>query len=219
MPRLRIELEVTIVSALAIGAGGSAGTLADRATVRDSRGLPLIPGSQVKGKIRHSAEMLLASLDQPVQRHFDDDDGAPNLIRELFGSPRHRSPLRFADLRCDVEVEHAAALGLTEVRPSVAISRRRGNAEDERLVLIEAARPQLRFVAGEAIAGVISQPAHAALLWAAARLTTRWGGAKSRGLGWAEVRPRVFLDDAAEPLGDDKLAAALRTLVPAGGDR
>lgn len=219
MPLLRIDLALVAVSALSIGAGGSGGSLADRSLVRDARGLPVIPGSQLKGKTRHAAEALLRGLGEPVQADFDDDDTGPNLIRMIFGSPRHPSPLRFADLSCDLTVNDAGGASLTELRPSVALSRRRGNAEDERLVLIEAARPDLTFSAAGAIEGFLEDPSHVALLWAALRLTTRWGGAKSRGLGWAEVKPTVFWDGGAEPLGEAELAEHLRALPRAGGAR
>ncbi|NTV65441.1 MAG: hypothetical protein HGA65_18165, partial [Oscillochloris sp.] len=79
-------------------------------------------------------------------------------------------------------------------------------------LLRETAREGLRFRADndEAITGKLDTPAHAALLWAALRLSERWGGAKSRGLGWCTVETTVYWDNT--PLSALRLAEELRRL-------
>src|SRR5262245_39989577 len=135
MITVQIRLTVMTTTPLSIGAGGSAGTLADKTIVRDGWGRPIIPGSQVKGKARHTAEAIAAALGIPGQQSFDDDESAMNVIRAIFGSPRWPSPLRFADLigfSGDARLDAPESLRwrrVGELRPSVAISRRRGTAE------------------------------------------------------------------------------------------
>lgn len=210
MPDIRIHLSIVAETAISVGAGGSAGSIADRVIVRDALGRPLIPGSQVKGKARHAAEAVLAGLDLPVPTHFDDD--TDTLIRRVFGSPQHPSCLRFADLVCDVPAAQARQPGLTSLRPSVALNRRRGTAEEERLLLIEAAREGMVFTGERAITGQLATLTEVALLWAALRLIRRWGGAKARGLGWATVEPQVFWKGQA--LSEQELADAFRQIRP-----
>lgn len=207
MPRLEIDLSLTSVSALSVGAGGSAGSLADKSILRDGRGRPIIPGSQLKGKLRHAAERLLA------ERTPDPD----TVIATIFGAGGgERAPLRFRDLVC-VDIEGLEPRHLSQIRPSVSINRRRGTAEDARLFFQEAAREDLVYQASPAIAGDSERLTlgHAALLWGALRLTERWGGGGSRGLGWVRAKATVYWGQAT--LDDDVLKEALRTLLK-GGD-
>lgn len=208
MPDLRIHVTIVAETAVSVGAGGSTGSIADRVIVRDALGRPLIPGSQVKGKVRHAAEAILAGLGLPVPAHFDDE--TDTLIRHVFGSPQHPSPLRFADLVCDLPAAQARQPGLTSLRPSVALNRRRNVAEEERLLLIEAAREGLEFTSEQAITGQLDTLHEVALLWAALRLNRRWGGAKARGLGWATVEPQLFWKGQA--LSEQELTAAFRQI-------
>lgn len=213
MPKLRIDLSLTAETGISVGAGGSSGTIADRNILRDGSNRPIIPGSHVKGKARHAAEALLATLKLPRQHGFDDDESHnDNAIRRIFGSPQAPSPLRFVDLISTVGSGGRGSDDLTYLRPSVAINRRRGVAEDERLLLIEATRERLEFAAAPAISGQLDQLQDLALLWAALRLTQRWGGAKARGLGWATMKIAVFWGEGTTQLSDEELAAALRQI-------
>lgn len=212
MPPIRIELSITLTTALCVGAGGSTGTIADKTITRDALGRPIIPGSQVKGKARWAAEQLLRGLGETIPAPFDADIERKTPIRAIFGSPQHPSPLRFADLIATATVQEARESLLTRLRPSVSIDRRRGTAADERLLMMETVRPGLTFTSERAIIGTLESEVEVALLWAALRLTTRWGGAKSRGLGWATLKPNIFWQDASEPMKDEQLARALRSL-------
>ncbi|MEI8165884.1 MAG: RAMP superfamily CRISPR-associated protein [Chloroflexales bacterium] len=217
MSELRIALTITTLTPLSVGAGSSSGSRADKSVIRDGYGRPIIPGSQLKGKVRHAAEALVQGLGMPSQSHFDDDASPTNCIRQLFGSPQVRSPLRFADLTArlgDLFTPVQNRQMLSQLRPSVAISRRRGTAEDERLLLQETVPQGLVFSADDAISGHLGAdelPA-VALLWAALKFSPRWGGAKSRGLGWASIAPQIFWNGQSQPLRDGVLAEALRQL-------
>lgn len=229
--KLRIALTITSQTAVSVGAGGSAGTIADKTIVCDGWGRPLIPGSQVKGKLRWAAEQLLRGLGQDIPAPSDgtEREELDTLVRRLFGSPQLRSPLRFADLPGVIgDLEQIESLRASpeqhqaQIRPSVAINRQRGTAADKLLIFQEAAPETMRFHAADAVIGTIASLEEAALLWAAARLTTRWGGAKSRGLGWASVAARVWVreekpDAEDHELDDQALRQALRDLVRHGG--
>lgn len=223
---MKVEIALTIAcqTPVSVGAGGSAGTIADKTILRDGWGRPTLPGSQVKGKLRWAAEQLLRGygldIPAPGEGRLREEQDSP--VRVLFGSPEHRSPLRFADLPGVVgELDQIASLRdspeqkESQIRPSVVINRQRGTAADQLLIFQEVAPELLRFHGARAISGSVPDPGHAALLWAAARLTTRWGGAKSRGLGWAALDASVQLDGRA--YGEDELRQALRDLLTRPG--
>jgi CRISPR/Cas system CSM-associated protein Csm3 (group 7 of RAMP superfamily) len=217
MPGVEISLTITMLTPLSIGAGGSSGTLADKSILRDGWGRPIIPGSHVKGKARHAAEALARALGWPVTDPMGEHD-EDCVIQPIFGAPiRWPSPLRFNDL---VLVEplpdgatspgrtDASGLRAEQLRPSVSINRRRGVAEDERLLVQETTAEGIVFANERAIVGVLDKESHLALLMAALRLTTRWGGAKSRGLGWASVEATAKFDGVE--FGGERFADALR---------
>lgn len=224
MPKLEIALALTSLTPLSVGAGGSAGSLADKSIVRDGWGRPIIPGSQLKGKLRHAAERLLGSVGQPVPTDFNDTK-TESAIRTLFGTGGgERARLRFIDLVGLPEGTPAdwhpssssERRSLSQIRPSVSINRRRGTAEDAHLLFQEAALEALVYQASPAICGNDERITlgHAALLWAALTLTERWGGGTSRGLGWVTLAVTVTWDGAK--VEEDALKNALRTVLKEG---
>lgn len=225
MPELRIALTVGPQTPFSVGAGGSAGALADKVCVRDGYGRLIVPGSQVKGKLRHACGAILRSLERRVCRGPRADtmcghDVEPCALCRLFGSPFHPSPLTFADL-----VYHDPIGGLEyneerrrldaqgPLRPGIGVDRRRGTVAENLLFLTEtspavgaaAAAPggdpgdtSGAFTNERAITGRVPDVAHARLLLAGLAALTAWGGSKSRGLGWAWVRATVQVVDVTE---------------------
>ena len=222
-----VELKITLETPLSIGAGGSSGALADKTIVRDGWGRPFIPGSHVKGRARHAAEALARALGLHVaelwQRRGEPVADPACVVRAIFGGPTgwrgassatdrvDIAPLRFRDLHVPgdpPEKEDRLGMRRRGIRPSVAINRRRGIAEDARLLFQEATVEGLTFANPLAIVGTLAEERQLALLVAALRMLDRWGGAKSRGLGWARVevaatwdgRPFVATPEALDPL-------------------
>ena len=96
--KMIIRCCLVVRTGLHIGAGNAFSAIGavDSQVVRDPlTGLPMIPGSSLKGKLR---SLLARSLSKDIQRmpDFDQDDGR---IKRLFGSadPVHRARLQFAD--------------------------------------------------------------------------------------------------------------------------
>lgn len=217
MAAVTISLAIAIETPLSVGAGGSSGTLADTSVLRDGWGRPIIPGSQVKGKARHAAAAIARALGWRVAEVGAPPDPAePCEIQLIFGAPgRLRSPLRFADLAL-VEPDAPPDLGIDagwraragQIRHSVSISRRRGVAEDRRLLMQETVAAPAQFANLLAVAGELEREPQLALLLAGLRLSTRWGGAKSRGLGWGSVTATASW--GGQEFDDERLARALR---------
>lgn len=197
----QIKLTAVVDTALCVGAGGSTGSLADKPIVRRADGRLLIPGSQLKGRLRHECEKLarglgwqifespnprrLAPRNQDEGGHFVQEDGYIGyhcLISRIFGNPALPSRIIVEDLICSLDPSE-----LPEVlRPGVSINRSRHTAEDQRLYYLEtspANAAQLEF-SGDLYLQPGLPPGSKALILAGLRHIYALGGGKSAGLGW-----------------------------------
>lgn len=197
MARNPVSIAVTLIfqTPPSIAAAGAFGSLADRAVERNAQRQFIIPGSQVKGKVRHACEQLGRALEQRVCDAPRAATMCPNPpgsdppcpICRIFGSPALRSALYFSDLVW--EGESMVMEGKTvapALRAMIGLNRRRATVEEGRLYLVETApyfREQ-RFSNATAITGTLDSEAQVKLLLAGLRLILAWGGMKSRGLGW-----------------------------------
>ena len=121
--KILIQCKLEVRTGMHIGASNvfSAIGAVDSQVVRDPHtGLPIVPGSSLKGKLR---TLLARSLAKDVQNMptFDKDDA---LILRLFGcaQPARASRLQFAD--CFVcNAEEMRNVGVTEVKAENGINR------------------------------------------------------------------------------------------------
>ncbi|MEL6461217.1 MAG: RAMP superfamily CRISPR-associated protein [Cyanobacteria bacterium J06621_15] len=212
----RIELTAIIDTALCVGAGGSTGSLADKPIVRNAQGQLLIPGSQLKGRLRHECEKLarglgwtifsaplpktLSPTTAEVETKFQDKYTVPGyrgyhcLVSQIFGDPILPSRILVDDLICSIP-----ATDLEEIlRPSVTINRRRRTSDEKKLFFLETSPPnaQLKFT-GEIYLLPKSPEYSQALILAALQHINALGGSKSAGLGWLtwEVDAKAFKDN------------------------
>lgn len=90
---LTLSLTIAIDTALSIGASGASTVLADKVAVRDAYDRLIIPGSHVKGRLRHACEEIARALGHTVCEaprpdtmcpQFDDTGLEPRIPR--FGS-------------------------------------------------------------------------------------------------------------------------------------
>jgi CRISPR/Cas system CSM-associated protein Csm3 (group 7 of RAMP superfamily) len=199
-------LTATISSALSVGAGGSAGSLADKPIVRNGSGDMIIPGSHLKGRLRHECEKIARSLHWEVSRSPNPRNMVGNynipqqsatsrhcIISCIFGDASLASCVLIDDLICQT---NRADLPTEVIRPGVTINRRRRTAEDQKLYLLETSPPNLYIndqklnindqklkFAGEI--HLINPPQYAtALICAGLKHIHALGGSKSAGLGW-----------------------------------
>jgi CRISPR/Cas system CSM-associated protein Csm3 (group 7 of RAMP superfamily) len=220
------EITAVIDSALCVGAGGSSGSLADKPIVPNSEGNLVIPGSQIKGRLRHECEKIARGLhwtvcyspnpqtmcpqragltenfDRP-EYHVPGYEGKHCLICQIFGNPVLPSRILFDDLICTEDPENLAEV----LRPGVTINRCRRTAEEQKLYFLETspANAQLKFTGHIHLP---SQPNYAgALIIAGMRHIHALGGGKSAGLGWLHWEfPNLLLEQAAEQAAWDFLA-------------
>ena len=201
------SITAVIDSALCIGAGGSSGSLADKSVVRNAAGQLIIPGSHLKGRLRHECEKLARALQLPVSE--SPNPGlmmqTPNcVISAIFGNPVTASRLTIDDLICRTPRESLPSEVTTSrpmiddlicrtsreslppevIRPGVTINRRRGTAEDEKLYFLETSPPNLALKLVGQI-HLIQPPDYAIpLILAGLKHISALGSSKSAGLGW-----------------------------------
>ncbi|MBI4770352.1 MAG: hypothetical protein HY784_08095 [Chloroflexi bacterium] len=213
---------------LHVGSGALADSLADKPLLKNADGLPLVPGSAVRGKARHACEQIFRGLAgdwpgclPPYQFCTDHNRLCP--VCRMFGSETWPGEIRFGDLRLEfvpnlavVEKEKTLArAGRTALRWSVSLNRYRGTAEADLLYNVEthSANPAVAYrgvvrgnLSGETLP---QQRAQAALLVAGLRAVRSLGGGRTRGLGWGQFDLTVRLDG--------EVAAAETLLKEVGG--
>lgn len=219
---LSFDVTLTFQTPLNIGSGAQRGTLADRAMIKDDQGWPYVPASALKGRIRHAAEQVATGLGLRVcdthQKMCRNEEDACAICC-VFGAPWIPGRLRFNRLTLSGPEEMVQALEerqrrvkrppRTTHRYGVALSRRRGVAEDALLYTTELFEPGTPLSFSGALHGPLSH-GDAALVVAGLRLIPAMGRGKSGGLGWmtADVTAR----DGDTVLGDDVLQAALEDM-------
>jgi len=232
MAEFKVDLRIIIDTALAVGGAGSVGTLADKSMLRDGWNRPILPASQVKGRTRHACEAIARGLGIPICQPPKAETTCPHhpgvpvgaggerrcIICQVFGSPGFPSRLQFRDLvHIPVTGDPAAAGDTYEaqepLRPGVGLERRRGTVQEALLFLTETTKPgtQPVFAQAPAILGQLPGPGHALLVLMGLKQVLNWGGAKSRGLGWAQLIYEATWDDKPfaldDPAGKEALAA------------
>jgi CRISPR/Cas system CSM-associated protein Csm3 (group 7 of RAMP superfamily) len=200
MNPLVIDVTLIFETPPSVAAAGATGSIADRFAERNARGQFIIPGSQLKGKLRHACEQFLRSVYQQICESPRAETMCPNasgidpqcLVCDLFGNPAFPSPLRFHDLVADISRLEGNDETTPSLRAMVSLNRRRATAAEGKLFLVETASylPELQFSNSRAITGALRSEAQVKLLLAGLKLIRAWGGMKSRGAGWT-IRAEV----------------------------
>ncbi len=192
----RLLFRTPVGSYTGLGVAG----LVDRIVVRGADGLPVIPGSTVKGRLRFFAERLLSAggappdlrlhaSGAPACKHLDTactacrlfgNSAIPALLRVGAASLEEPwAPLLRTLLLADPNpVVHADA----EIRPGIALSRTRRTALGDHLFLDETVPASLSFAGTLRFGGEI-RAEEMEFLVAAASLVDALGARKAAGRG------------------------------------
>lgn len=136
--KVLIQCDLIVRTGMHIGGSSSFSAIGavDSPVIRDPHtGLPIVPGSSLKGKMR---TLLSRSLCQDIE-HMPDFDNDDERILRLFGSakPVRHSRLQFAD--CFVSNrEEMAKVGVTEVKWENGINRRNSVANPRQIERVTA---------------------------------------------------------------------------------
>lgn len=221
--RTKIDLHFPIVleGPLAIWSGFRRGQI-QRTVMRGAHGLPFIPASTLKGRVRDAAERLAQTLSHQICGAPDPDlmcgNGASCLVCRTFGSPgisalSGHTGLIWRDAKLideQGEIKREEAEALYYARTQVQLSRLRGTAQEQHLFTSETTLENLRF--GGRIRGWLPTvtrtagkfPEELVLLCSALRLLTFVGGGKSRGTGLCSIAlpSELKLNDVPTPIND-----------------
>lgn len=190
---------LTFESPVGIFTGLGVAGLTDRTVVRRGSGLPFVPGSTVKGRLRFFAQRLLAAGGAPEAFRAHDPAGpackersSACTVCRLFGSSSVPGALRVGDAEPEeataellLALRRAAANPVVspdaEIRPMVAISRLRRTALQDHLAFDETVGP-IRF-RGEILLASPLRPHEVGFLRAVGRTVDALGGRKAAGRG------------------------------------
>jgi len=166
-----------------VGSGyGFAGRI-DRALLRGADDLPVVPGSSLKGKLRHAAREIAGALGHEACANGCSPAKTPCIICNIFGSPFLEGKLRVSGARCTPRENPVLGLSpprIWEERNGAGIERKMRVANRGSLFRTECAPERLKLTAS--IEGDLSDDERG-LLQGAVK-TLRWLGAdSSRGLG------------------------------------
>lgn len=187
-------------AAVSIFTGLGIAGLVDRTVVREANGLPYIPGSTVKGRLRFYAERVLrASADStglhgPDQPHCKAVASACTICR-LFGNPAIPALLRVGQARAIppwdtllqqlLGTRHNPVLRPdVEIRPGIALSRSRRTALPDHLFFDETV-PAITF-SGKMLLEASINPQERCFLIGAGKLVDALGARKATGRGALE---------------------------------
>ncbi len=211
--RLNIHYRITWSGNWHVGSGfrtAATDRLIQRLGGRD--GVPYVPGSQIKGVLRHACERFSAALElesidphatgteQPrrLVAHFRPLGSSGLIVDRLFGS-RFQGDCLFVDNAMPVDVaEGRGSLAATEVRTRTAMDRVTRTVKERHLFSTEMADGQLQLagrIRARHPAGVLTVeedgfPYEYALLVAGLLSIDQLGGDKSCGLGQCAIDVR-----------------------------
>jgi len=218
MMQFKIDLIIRFETPFNIGTGALTGIFADRPLLKDSLGYPYVPGSALKGKLRHIYEQVARGLWAEQGRDWPHDCRAPTPdamcqrdpddaavfcpVCRVFGAPWLPSRITCDDLTLyeptylREERRKAERNSVpTSLRHGVSLSRRRRVAEEARLYTTEVWMPGEKLAFRGEIRGDLDRHELALLSVALENLNTL-GAGKTGGLGWCTVEQtvRVFED-------------------------
>jgi CRISPR-associated protein Csx10 len=206
------HLQVTIhfKSGFSIGSGFGLAGVRDVIVMRDSKGLPYVPATSLKGVIRQACEELSMLLNKPVFHRAVDElkaisaaaakldrhKGNANLspLTQIFGSSWAPGLFDFGSARLKLKSNLIAPVsrGATWTEPHNSINASTGTARADHLLALEIASGDLgipeylfRFSI-EPLSPDIAEPL-ISLLICSIRFAERLGSGKSRGKGVVEM--------------------------------
>lgn len=202
---IEFDLILDLDSPLHIGSERRQATTADRPMLKTQNGLPYIPATSIKGRLRYEVEVLLRSVlpegaicnpPQP-ERMCQPIVGEPCPVCALFGSPWYEGPLYFSDLL--LSGKYADQIDplkppTTTSRAGTRINRRRHVVEEKFLFDTELFEPGVPWSFWGKVR-YFDEELDLTPLYVAAHGVTSIGGSRSRGLGWC----RLTIDTAPSP--------------------
>jgi CRISPR/Cas system CSM-associated protein Csm3 (group 7 of RAMP superfamily) len=225
--QFQLAARLQVHTSLHIAGPGRTLPLVDRSVEVDELGLPLIPASSFRGRLRAHVERLLKTLGEQVCQAPRPDRmcphaGLPNFCRAccIFGSAWRLSAVSFSDWTLSSNLHEAFRDKPLPLRTNISINRRLNTAEEQRLFVMETVPSQLseRALCFEGrIEGWLEQDELGWLL-AGLRTLSHIGSSKARGLGRVSIiGMQLLLHDKVQHQWQSRdWGAVLREVVSRG---
>ncbi|HXO20889.1 MAG TPA: RAMP superfamily CRISPR-associated protein [Thermoanaerobaculia bacterium] len=175
MPERKLHYSLSFRSPVGIFTGLGVAGLVDRIVVRDSKGIPYVPGSSVKGRLRFFVERTLRSGGAPTGLRLH-DSGRP-LCKEaasactacrLFGNGAIPGLVRVSPARLGKDWQELLSRLLAadpnpavhpdvEIRPGIAVSRQRRTVLPDYLFFDEAVPATAAFSGSLQLDGTVTE--------------------------------------------------------------
>jgi len=200
-----------------IGSGGAVAGFVDKHIIRDYKGRLVIPGSTLKGQLRHNAVLILPHL--PWYERCSGDDHCQCIICRNFGKGGYTpGRLFFYDLVQNSQYDNVV------IKTGVGINRKTRTGQHKALFMLEAgSSPAIGDDFGGfngTVEGMV--PADdvdrlAGLLYMAFRMIEAIGGEKSRGLGTVDherSRCDFYIGNEKRLLAMEQIEQAMGEVTP-----
>ncbi len=204
--QFRLTICLELQSSLHIAGPGRTLPLVDRSVDVDEGGMPFIPASSFRGRLRAHVERLLNAFGEEVcsaprsdrmcpHKEFPNKP-APYYCRacRIFGSSWRLSAVTFTDFVLSEDQQAVLASRSLPLRTHVSINRRLNTAEEQRLLVVETVPNRVNFQSLHFQGQVEGWLTREDLGWLLAGLCTltHVGGSKARGLGRIKVAGLVL---------------------------
>ena len=207
--RFRLNVRLELKTDLHIAGPGRTLPLVDRSVEVDETGMPFIPASSFRGRLRAHLERLLKAVGEKVCHAPRPDSmcphaGWPAFCRacRIFGSPWRLSAVTFIPLTL-AESQRLSLEPLSfPLRTGVGINRRLNTVEEQRLFVLETVPQEVKahsLVFEGQIEGWLEREDIGWLI-AGLRTLTHLGGGKGRGLGRVQIKrvELIFYDESTK---------------------
>lgn len=113
-------MSAIIDTALCVGAGGSSGSLVDKPIVRNAQGQLLIPGSEIKGRLRHECEKLARALGWQIFYIYKESSFTDQIFDNIAIASCLRIQYTYPDTLAPLKIEEHNGVAIDRVFGSVA---------------------------------------------------------------------------------------------------
>lgn len=185
MNKIKVNIKICIdfYNELFIG-GGKGNSDIDLYVLKDVNGMPYIPGSTLKGKLRYMTTLVNNIFKQNNNSCKRNEGKRCNcLVCDLFGDKDNKKgKLNFSNLSLNSD----SSEDLIHIRNGIAVNRYLGTVYDKSFFKFESIQNRNNYFKGE-INGYLSEDNYKKqllLLFLGFSLIETFGGFQSRGLGW-----------------------------------
>ncbi|MDY3828804.1 MAG: RAMP superfamily CRISPR-associated protein [Clostridium sp.] len=193
MPKVKVDIDIRLkfYSAFFIG-GGKGNSEVDLYALKDINGIPYIPGSSIKGKLRYMTTMVHNKIMKEKCKANDDIKCNCPVCSMFGGKENNKGSLRFSGLYFD---DISIGEKIINVRNGIKLNRFLGCVEDQSLYNYETVESENNTFNGK-INGYLDEKTYKKqllLLFLGFSMLDTIGGMQSKGIGWLDEAKEMII--------------------------